>query len=385
MKTITPPISNLPFNYTGRHLIIILAACMFWLNGCTSQPKQPAPPHIKTTNEPATSFEISCWVPYWTKKSGIPDLINNISVFQSIRPFSFEVNDEGVVVDPMQLEKPPFAGLIATARQQHIKIIPAINWFDTIAMHRVFADTALTKSHINSIVDQITKYNFDGVDIDYEGKSAADKDYFTNFLTLLAQALHSKGKLLYCSLEARYYDSPIVDKPKSQITLANDYAALNTICDKITVMVYDQWYVTKFSGKWCDSAGTDLPANCDTFFFKNVVDYTLKYISPSKLIIGLPDYGWSFRKTKNGAATCFRLRKSLTWGEFDSLSINNDAIKRSAGNEAVKEDGQTYSVITDAASFAALFNIAIRYKVAGISVFKMDGKFDSGIYKTLKQ
>jgi spore germination protein YaaH len=364
-----------------------LVVCFWGLNGISGLPYKPRAiqPNIIAANQPVSPFEVSCWVPYWSKNSGIPDLITNISVFQSIRPFSFEVDSGGELIDGMVLEKPPFSDLSAPARQAHIKIIPAIKWSNTKAMHRVFANTALTKKHINSIIEQITKYNFDGVDIDYEGKLATDKENFTAFLKLLEQVLHSNGKLLYCTVEARYYDSPKVHNAKSGMAVANDYPALNTICDKVTLMVYDQWFLTKFSGNWCDSTGTDIPANCDTFFLKKVIDYTLKYISPSKLVIGLPDYGWSFSKTKKGKVTCYKFRKSLTWNDFISLPANNDAAGRSVGNEAVKQDERTYAVINDATSFATLFDIVLRYRVAGVSVFKMDGQFDPGIYKTLKQ
>lgn len=50
--------------------------------------------------------------------------------------------------------------------------------------------------HIQIIVNEIVTYNYDGIDIDYEGMTCDKKEKFEEFFVLLAKEVHKKGKLI---------------------------------------------------------------------------------------------------------------------------------------------------------------------------------------------
>jgi spore germination protein YaaH len=94
--------------------------------------------------------------------------------------------------------------------------------------------------HVRELVELVEDNDFDGIDIDYEGKRAETKDYFSLFLAELAVALDDKW--LSCTIEAR---TPVPDRytgtpPATAYQFANDFPSIGRACDRVRIMTYDQ-------------------------------------------------------------------------------------------------------------------------------------------------
>ncbi len=131
---------------------------------------------------------------------------------------------------------------------------------------------------INSIVSATE--DFDGIQIDFEHVSSAQKDDFISFLSDLKQIL-SKEKILSVALPAKRSSSP---------DDAYDYSLISNIADRIIIMAYDEhWSRSKpgpvASYEWC----------------AKVAEYSASIIPKEKLIMGLPLYGreWSKRSSRS--------------------------------------------------------------------------------------
>lgn len=151
-------------------------------------------------------------------------------------------------------------------------------------IHLVIADNSKSLTHFcldpsysvrNELLESIIKAAepYDGVQIDFELVSAADKEHFWSFLQELKTGLGSK--ILSAAIPAR---------TKTLSNDAYDYKTIADIVDRIIVMAYDEhWSGSKpgsiASLSWC----------------KNVSNYALSVIPSKKLVIGLPFYGraWS--------------------------------------------------------------------------------------------
>ena len=136
------------------------------------------------------TFEISGWIPYWRTATGTADAISHITTFTSVNPFGYTVKRDGTLYDAMDIKSAPWQKLITTARANKVKVIPSVMWSDGNAIDRVLRDPKLRQVHINSIMAAVTNNNFDGIDIDYEGKLAETKNYFSLFFSYEILIVH---------------------------------------------------------------------------------------------------------------------------------------------------------------------------------------------------
>ena len=74
-------------------------------------------------------------------------------------------------------------------------------WSDPDAIHAVLSDPKKRKEHIAMIVDEVQANDFDGIDIDYEGKYAKTRPHFSQFLKELYAAMGDKW--VQCTIESR--------------------------------------------------------------------------------------------------------------------------------------------------------------------------------------
>jgi len=155
---------------------------------------------------------------------------------------------------------------------------------------KMAADPAKRATFVQSAVELVRKYGFDGLDFDWEypanrGGVPSDKPNFINLVRELKNALGTYNLLLTGAVSAGKYT----------IDSAYDVPALASIFDQIHLMAYD------FHGAWDSFTGLNAPlyANPDYELGENLllntnwsVNYWLSQGLPrSKLILGMPLYG----------------------------------------------------------------------------------------------
>jgi spore germination protein len=342
---------------------------------------------IEASNQ---KLSVSGWIPYWGKQKGADSLIDNISLFSEINPFAFEVNKEGKIEDKLKINNSPWPELIASAKKQKVEIIPTILWADAEAMHNVFSDEKLLDNHVKDIKTLLDKNNFSGADIDYEGKNAADKNLFSNFIQKLSETLKPEEKTLSCTIEARTQDNAPSDWNGTRaMSWANDYETLNEFCDSVKIMAYDQVFQESGEHQVFETKDeTPSAPNADIQWAEKVIQYSSKYISPEKIMLGIPTYGWEFRLTK--------LQEGYRYTRFQSVSYPQ-AIEeaKKADVDPIRNDGGELSFIykasdedhlvtfSDAEAIKQKIDLAKKYKLKGASLFKIDGLFDPKLFDAL--
>lgn len=122
-----------------------------------------------------TGLEISGWIPYWRTATGTADVIEHIDALKEISPFGYTVRSDGTLFDAMHIEDPHWQTLFAVARRKKVKIIPSVMWANGDAIHAILKIPKKRKAHIASIMQAVHNNNFDGINIDYEGKKAETK------------------------------------------------------------------------------------------------------------------------------------------------------------------------------------------------------------------
>ena len=245
--------------------------------------------------EQATPFELHGWAPYWTLQHSTPQLDLRAEYFSQLSPFWFQATGvETIEQDPNAPERATDA-FISSARRQGIPIVPSIiDALDPGGMANILANDDQRRRHVGAIVAFAEDGEYDGIDIDYEQFAFADgrdtwdatRPDWVRFIDELSSELHDIDKTLTVSIP------PVFDDGRTDDSgfWVYDYAAITPMVDRIRVMAYD--YSTSEPGpispiKWVQraAAGTAEVSG-----------------DPSKLILGLPLYGYNWVSDVQG--TC---------------------------------------------------------------------------------
>lgn len=333
---------------------------------------------------------VSGWVPYWKTGEGLVSLTGHWKEFDEINPFAFEVNIRGNLEDRSRVTGEVWVSARKSAQSAGVKVVPTILWGDSEAMHRILSDGPLRQAHIQKLLAMTTQYDFSGVDIDYEGKDVSDRENFSKFLMELHSVFSSVEKSVRCTVEARDRDDTPADFTGVRaMSWANDFSVLASACDEVRVMAYDQVF-QQHRAKVFESEG-EVPyaPNADIAWVEEVIRYALRYIPAEKLMLGVPTYGWEFRVTPIADGYRYERVKAVSYPE--SLQKANNAgvtPMRNVGGEMdfiyTASDGKHLVNFSDAESIAQKLKLARTLGIKGVSIFKIDGETDPGMWEVIK-
>jgi spore germination protein YaaH len=380
----------------------------------------PAPASAATWSAP---FEISGWLPYWRAATSTKETLAHLDTFKEVNPFGYTVQNDGRLWDAAAISVEPWTTLRAEAKKKNIRYVPTVMWSNADAIHSVLSDPTLRARHIAMIVDEVKANDFDGIDIDYEGKYEKTRPYFTLFLKELYAAMGNKW--VQCTVESRtplsdrYYGT---EQPADAGKYSNDFEALNKYCDRVKFMTYDQQTIDLKRGSEAEAKGETYGPVSDTVWVEKAIKEAMKTIPKNKIMLGIATYGYEWDVT---AYAGNQFAYDLLWTfnpqyGLDLASEYNITPVRNFGGEmgftyfpkdsplAMPRPAQPWPGNLVAASAAALttsnntnlkFRMvtwqdsqAIADKVAlakklgirGVAVFKIDGGQDPKMWDVLK-
>lgn len=280
-------------------------------------------------------FYYAGWLPFWKKQSGANNISLSLEKFQEISPFSYEVSSSGKLVDVLKITEGFWPNWLSALRDMKIKIIPTIAWFDGPAIHKLLSNKTTRIAHEDAITKLVKDQKFDGIDIDYEAKLAETNPYFATFIYGLAIRLHPLGKTLSCTIEPRMPVSSRYTQTGTDLDTqyANDYVALNKYCDEVRIMAYDQGVIdVKLDA--IKGNGEFYAPIADPAWAEKIIKEATKTISPKKIMLGIPTYGYEYEATWENGITTYRRLRSHTFFQAIIRSATVAAIpKRNSAGE----------------------------------------------------
>lgn len=186
------------------------------------------------------------------------------------------------------------ANLIALAHGAGRKAIVCVGGASSETGFQGATTSANLPAFINNLTNFVATYGYDGIDVDWEPLPASDANQYTNLVNGLRAALNrfSQHKLLTVAAPAYpvYGDPPTAE--------AAMFASLQAQFDQINIMTYDlsgpyEGWVTWFNSPIYDG-GYRFPSSGGLVPSVNgaVSNFITKGVSPAKLGIGLPFYGY---------------------------------------------------------------------------------------------
>lgn len=373
------------------------------------------------------SFEVSGWIPYWRAATGTADVLPNLRTLTEVNPFVYTLAPDGALIDNGELNKEPWTTLRAEAKNKNIRYIPTVMTSNSELVHQLLSNTQTRIALEDTLANLVKEEGFDGIDIDFEGKKAETKEYFSTFLKGLKMRL--KDKWLMCTIESR---TPLADRyygttpPPDATTYANDFKAIGKYCDRVRIMAYDQQSIDqKLATMYASSSQLYAPVG-DPAWVEKVVNIAARDIPKNKLMIGVPTYGYEYTVTAYAGpqyvydilwtfnpryATDIAVQYGITpyrtpWGELAfsyaptststpsgvaTSSLTAQAISGLSTALAASAYAETYNsnlpfryvVWPDAESVRQKVELAKRLGVRGVSIFKLDGGQDPNIWNVL--
>ncbi|CAH2239669.1 jg12445 [Pararge aegeria aegeria] len=191
----------------------------------------------------------------------------------------------------------------STLKQQNpdVKTLMAVGgWNEGSAKYSLMAgNPTLRKNFVKTALEMVQKYNFDGLDIDWEYPNRydsvygpADVDNFSQLLKELREEFDKNGLLLTAAVSS-------IKKVASQ---SYDIPVISQYLDFINVMAYDMYVAT--DPETGHNAPLHKSEDDDDIPIEdlNTVDGVLEYwlsqgCPPEKLVLGVPLYGHTFKLT----------------------------------------------------------------------------------------
>ncbi len=364
-------------------------------------------------------FYYGVWLPFWESKDGAADIAVNMSSVQEVSPFSYEMNTKGALIDDLRIGNGSWDGWFAAVHAGGVKIIPTIAWFDAPGIYNLLSSRATRLATEDRVAALVKAQRFDGIDIDFEGMTSSTKPYYSLFIEGLAIRLHPAGKSLACTVVPRTPVSSLYDSnPLPAVTYAEDYAVLNKYCDEVRVMAYDQGTIdVKLDAS--KGNGTLYAPTADPAWVEKVIQNTIKTVSPRKMMLGIPTYGYEYQVSWHMGALTYERVRSFTYFQAmdraDSLGISpyrNNAGELSftfASSTHIAASPSLTSIVastlptalsapppdpratttffvsfSDARSTADKIALAKKYGLRGAILFKADGDLDPATWGVMQ-
>jgi len=309
-------------------------------------------------------------IPYWNIQHATAVVLANRGDVNEVSPWIYGLSASGAIVPQYPPgEASAIVADMASLRAAHLRTVPSIanvtggNW-DYPAIARILHNPTLLHQHVDAIVALVQRQNFAGIDIDYEELHASDQRAFTQFITELAGALHAHGKILSVAV------FPQTAAPSSSQPTAQDYAALGKAADQVRIMGYNF--------HWANSApGATAPIE----WIRSLLRYATSQMPASKVVLGIPLFGYDWPDGKASAATVSWLQALRLSREYHATAEYNNASQTPYFSYV--GGGRSHTVwFENAASSKAKFEAVKGAGVAGIFLW-MYGFEDPGTWSAL--
>jgi len=359
----------------SRKLLIITTALTFLLSTLS-----PA-----NANNPPRKI-LSGWLPDYSLARNLPTVEGNLDLIRDISPFWYGLTGESSIKDKYALGKytTPKEQVIARLKANGILLLPTITDDNNkLVLANLLANPTSRSNIVQTIKALVLKYNYDGIDLDFEtfytqdGRSswAALKPNWIAFIKELSTALHDQGKLLSVTTPPDF--APETKRAGNWIY---SWAEIGPLIDRLRIMAYD------FSTTSPGPIGP-LP------WTEDGVKYAITQMPASKVFLGIPGYGRDWITKVEGvcpkdftSSVVVGAKAAVVMREAPNLAASNNALPtyNTTNAESTFTYKKTYVDPTNSASFctasrtvwypdersyAARTNLVGKYRLGGIAVW----------------
>jgi spore germination protein len=265
--------------------------------------------------------------------------------------------------------------LVAAARDHDLNIFATVTaagggsgGYDKSAAAAILATPDSRRQHIANLVALVIDKGYDGIDLDWEGLKASDRDRFAAFVGELAAALHTKHRFLSIAVY------PKTSEPGRWDTqISEDYARIGAAVDEFKIMTYN------YSGSW-GAPGPQAPAA----WLNAVLTFAESVVPPARISMGVPFYGYDWH---GGTTSTFLPRNAVTAAATYGLEVAREPSSNEAKLTFTDSSGVGHvAIYQDAAAISTKLRLLAdkHPHIAGIAIWVMSQE-DPGFWTVIAQ
>ncbi len=244
----------------------------------------PQPNVLRSGGSCALTKQVMGYHPYW---AGTAFTSYQWDLLSTVVFFAYEVDPAtGSYSNPTVINTWRTTSLVTTAKANGTQVQLCAALFGGTNLTNFLTNATARRRCIDSLISLIAQRNADGINIDFEGLPGSQRNNFTNFMQQLRDTLNRRrpGAKLSVAL-------PAVDWSN-----AFDLPALSNICDQLFIMGYDfYWSTAPTAGPTgLLHVGQIWGSRCNS---RTIIDYLAAGAARSKLILGVPYYGFRYPTT----------------------------------------------------------------------------------------
>ena len=205
-------------------------------------------------------------------------LASELPYLSYLAPFTYGITAGGALLplaDDAQLSAARQRGVRPV---MHLSTLTEDGRFDTERGALVLTNQTVQTQLISEVLQTLRRRGYAGLDVDFEYLPGSLAAAYAEFLARLRRMLHSQGFFLWAALAPK-----TSAQQRGLLYEGHDYAAVGAAVDGVLLMTYE----------WGYTAGPPM-AVAPLPNVRQVLDYAVTAISPAKLLLGIPNYGYDW-------------------------------------------------------------------------------------------
>ncbi len=309
----------------------------------------------------------------WAANTSLPNLDKYGDKLNTIFPEWFFID----TANHFRLQTRIDSAGLSLMRSKGLRIMPILNNFnsskkdkkgnlspnfDGNLLHGILNNVVKQKEFIKNLIDTLSYYHFQGINIDFEELKETTNEPLTNFQKNLYEAMHAKNLVVTMDVAVKNDDY--------------DYKKLSAYNDFIILMAYDQ-YGSVETGPGPISAQK---------WIEEALDWTASRIESNKIIVGIAGYGYDWTTDDEGnkivkeltyieAINKAKLSNSTIDYDDDSYNLHFRYIEEHTDDTTKKQVLIKHDVwFTDAATSFNILRFCDEYGAAGTALWRLGGE-----------
>lgn len=261
---------------------------------------------------------------------------------------------------------------ITLAKQNHVAPMMVVTniresgGFSSDIGHALLTDMAVQQRLIDNIVSVMKQKGYYGLNIDFEYIFPNDREAYNAFLRTITPKLNALGYIVMTAVAPK-----ISAAQRGTLYEAHDYPVHGATVDRVIIMTYEWGYLA-------GPPEAVAPLND----VKQVLDYAVTAIPPSKILMGVPNYGydWVLPYVRGTLATTFSNVTAVDRAFQNGADIRFDPVAQSPYYNYYDSERRQHIVwFEDARSIQAKLQLVSDYKLAGVSYWTIERAFPQNL------
>lgn len=284
-------------------------------------------------------------------------LVCSMPFLTFLSPFSYSVTPTGDIIPPSDDR------LIEQAEKNSVLPFMVVTniydgSFSTEVLSQILASPDARERLIASILTELERKGYAGVNLDMEYISPDDREIYNAFLLELSSRLHAGGYTLITAVAPKYR----ADQP-GILYESHDYRVQGEAADYVIIMTYEWGYT--YSAPMSVQPIEEV---------RKVLRYAATEIPSPKILMGMPNYGydWTLPYTRGTAATSIGFTAALDLAVKNNSEIFYDE-KSQTPYFYYTDRGVRHVVwFDDAKSIDAKLRLVDEFDLAGVSYWTIN-------------